>query len=247
MSPVLAALAEALGGRPSLRLVVLASVALSGTALLLSAAMLLLRLWLAARGAWRARRARFFQGGVEKALLEAPDAEVLEAFRPRLPGDAGIVQDEIKEAMRHLRGAPFDALLQAARSLGFVEANLRDLRRPGKSARARAMEALGVMRAQEAVGPLLDSVERESMELRLVALRSLALIGDPSALPAFVKASDRFSPAMLVRLVSLMLEFGAPARPRVAEVIARRPEAFPPRVMRLLLSEAAAAEADRAA
>lgn len=241
---LLGPLAEIVEGRPSLQLVVFASVVLFWAVALLAAYMLLFRLYHAARLHWSARRGAVFQKGVELVLLEEPLEAVVEAFRPRYPGDRSVAETELTGAMRHLRGAPFDALGAAARRLGLVDSNLARLRSLRRRQRARAAENLGLMRCPEALEPLIALVRDDAPEVKLIALRSLALIGDPRALPAFVEVSDKLSPAMMVRLASLMMEFGSPARPFIAQLIARHPKAFPPRVMRLLLVEAAAAAED---
>jgi hypothetical protein len=96
------------------------------------------------------------------------------------------------------------------------------------------------MRAPQAVVGILDILGREPMDMKLVALRSLAAIGNPAVLPYFLKAADRLPPPMLPRLASLMLEFGAPARHWIGELINRHREAFPPRVIQEVLKETAA-------
>lgn len=243
---LLGPLAAIISGRPSLQLVVFASVVLFWAVALLAAYMLAFRLYHGARLYWTTRRGEVYQKAVELVLLEEPLEAVVEAFRPRYPGDRAVVENELTGAMRHLRGAPFETLGAAARRLGLVDSNLARVRSRRRRQRARAAENLGLMRAPEALEPLVALVRDDAPEVKLIALRSLALIGDARALPAFVEVADRLSPAMMVRLASLMMEFGAPARPFIAQLISRHPRAFPPRVMRLLLIEAAAADEDKA-
>lgn len=236
-------IALALEGRPSLQFVVLTSILLFWLVALLAAYMISFRAYHALRRRWRERRKAFFQTGVEAVLMEEPLDAVLRTLRPRYPGDLDVLQDVLCESMRHLLGSPLDALCAVAHRLGLIERNLRLINARNRHARGRALEALGLMRAQAAVAPLVKAVYEERMDLKLVALRSLALIGEPAVLPHFIIASDRLAPPMLPRLASLMLEFGPQARPRVAELVARHPAAFPPRVMQLVLVQTADSEA----
>ena len=60
---------------------------------------------------------------------------------------------------------------------GLIEAKLRDLSSPRRQERVRAMQALGLLRAKQAVAPMLSSFEGEPMEVKLVALNALARRG----------------------------------------------------------------------
>jgi hypothetical protein len=95
------------------------------------------------------------------------------------------------------------------------------------------------MRERRAIVVLLDVLEREGFDLKLVALRALARIGDPAVLPYLARAARTMPPAMMTRLASLALEFGAPGRKALTALVAERPGSFPPRVMRAILEQAA--------
>jgi HEAT repeat protein len=161
----------------------------------------------------------------------------LAALRPKRWGDKSVVHEMMVENMRHVVGAPFDFLGRAARDLGFVAADLRSLRSPNKLVRGLALESLGVMRIHEAVPDIIAILDHGGADIRLTALRALAAIGDVSALPHFLAASDRLSPPMMVRLASLMMEFGPPARVTVRQLIERHPDAFNVRTTALVLRE----------
>ena len=239
---VLAALrpfSETLHGRPSLQFVVIASIALFWLVLALTAYLLLLRTYHHFWALWRARRRKVFEPAVEKVLLEEPFEDVLAAFQPLLPGDEEAAQAVMTEAMTHLLGPPFETLRTAARRLGFVELNLSRLQSTRRHIRGRAMEILGIMHVAESRGALIRAAYEERLDLKLVALRSLALIKDPKDLVHFVAVARRLSPAMLVRLASLMMEFGPSAKPYIVELISQHPAAFPERAMKLLLAEIA--------
>ena len=202
---------------------------------MLAAYILVLRSYHAVRAAYRERRKAFFRKGVELVLLEEPLEAVVEAFRPRRPFDADISQEVLLDAMRQLQGPPFEALREAASRVGIIERNLRRLRSWDRHARGRAMDALGTMRAEGAVVRILDNLEGEPLDLKLVALRSLAAIKDPATLPYFVKTAHGLPPPMLTRIGSLMLEFGPPAVPHVQRLINMHPGAFAPRVLEEML------------
>lgn len=230
-------------GRFSLRLVVLATVALFWIVALLFAYMALYRLYHRLRADYRARRSLAYLPAIELVLLEEPFEKVLEALRPRRWGDASVVRELMVENMRHIEGPPFEQLNRCARDLGFIQADLRALRSPNKLRRGMALEALGVMRVREAVPDIVKILDAGAADIKLTALRALAAIGDPEALPHFLTVSDRLSPPMMVRLASLMMEFGAPAREWVRKLITRHPEAFNARTTALVLREITSREA----
>lgn len=228
-----------LKARPSLGTVVAVSLSLLWLVIALALYMLLFKLYHAARARYRAARARLYSPAVELALMEEPIERIEAVLRPRRWGDADIAQEVLSEAMRHLQGPPFDALRAAALRLGFIARALDALRARSPHRRGRAMEALGLMRAPEAVPALIRALFSEGLELKLTALRSLAAIGDPQALPAFLQAADSLPPPLLPRLASLVLEFGPAGRDAARELINLHPRAFPPGVVADLLKELA--------
>jgi hypothetical protein len=235
------ALASAAKGRFSLQVVVYASVLLLCLVTVLMAYILAYRAWMSLRQAYRRRRRQLYEPAVAMVLMEESPEAVLEAFKPRRWGDEEIVLEVMLDSMQHLSGPPFELMQKIAMRLGLVELCLKDLRARSSLRRGRAMEALGLLRAPQAIVALLDILKNEPMDLKLVALRALAQIGDPAVLPYFLDAAETLSPAMMVRLASLLLEFGPPGRAALATLFNRRPEAFPPRVMQLILQEAAQA------
>lgn len=234
---MLVAVAE---GRFSLQAVILASMALFWIVACLFAYMFLFRTYQRLRSGYRARRRKLYEPAIEKVLMEEPLDAVVAALRPKRWGDEDMVQEVMIDAMRYLKGPPFEALRDAAQKLGLVERNLRMLRSRSKHRRGTAMEALGLLRAPQALVGIISILDREPMDMQLVALRSLAAIGNPATLPYFVKTADKLSPAMIVRLASLMMEFGAAARPHIQDLVDRHRGSFPPRVMEELLKEIAA-------
>ena len=215
----------------SLRVLVFMSLALLALVCLLSVYTLAFKVLQRAGALYRLARGQFYRGGIEKALMDADLDEVVRALEPRRLGDGRIVEELLVGFARHLDGPAFERLQQAASRLGIVGKNIRRLRSPRRHVRGRAMNALGVLRVGAAVGDILAVLERERLDLQLVALRALAAIDDPAAIPYFLTAAERLPNAMLVRLASLMLEFGPPGAAGVHALVARHPASFPPRVL----------------
>ncbi len=230
---------KATEGRLSFNFVIATSIVLFWIAFALFVFTILFRTYQYFQSRYRAGRRKLYDPAIEKVLMEEPLEDVIAALRPRRWGDESVVQEVMVDNMRHLKGPPFVTLCTAAHRLGLVERNLAGLKSRAKLRRGTAMEVLGVMRAPQAVVGILAILDREPMDMKLVALRALAAIGNPATLPYFVKAADRLSPAMLPRLASLMLEFGPASGPRIKELIDRHRLAFPPRVMKELLQETA--------
>lgn len=227
-------------GQFSLRFIVLSSVFLLGAVILLTAYMIAFRSYHRARRHYRAGRAALYRPAIEQVLMEEPLDAVVATLRPRRWGDLDIVQEVMIESMRHLAGPPFETLKQAAGRLGLVEKDVAALRSPNPHRRGRAMDALGVMRSRLAVPALLAALDREPLDLKLVALRALAAIGDPAVLPAFKAEADRVPPTILPRLISLVFEFGPEGRRAAIEIINRRSSALPPIAIRDILVQLAA-------
>ena len=227
-------------GRFSLRFVILSSVILLCATLLLTGYMIVFRLYHRLRLRYRARRAALYHPAIEQVLMEEPLDAVLATLRPRRWGDLDIVQEVLIDSMRHLEGPPLETLKLAADRLGLIEKNVAALRSPNRHHRGRAMDALGVMRSHRTISALVASLDRESFALKLVALRALAAIGDPSVLPAFETEAGRLPPALLPRLISLVFEFHAEGRRTATAIINRHASSFPPASIRDILTELAA-------
>jgi hypothetical protein len=238
-SEALRQLSLALQGRFSLQVVVFATVILFWIVVLLIACMLGLRGYYYARARYRASRRKVYEPAIEMVLMDEPQDKVVDALAPVRWGDADIVQDVILDSMRHLEGPPLVSLQAAATKTGLMDRNLRLLHSRNKLKRGRAMEALGIMRAHPAMLAIIALLPKLPRDMKLVALRSLSLIGDPFALPYYEREAESLPPTMLPRLASLMLEFGPAAQPFIKKLIRERPEAFPRRVMKLLLGEVA--------
>ncbi|MBI3553176.1 MAG: hypothetical protein HY077_11825 [Elusimicrobia bacterium] len=233
---------RALKGRFNLQFIVLTTVILFWVVLVLILYMLLTRLYYHFKRRRMDARRKLYDPAVELVLTEAPLPEIIAALRPKEAGDEEVVEEVILDAMQPLTGGPFEALQAAAVELGFVERNLRALKARSRFRRSQAMETLGIMRVKPAIAAIGALLPAEALGMKLVALRALALIGDPQALPLLERTADSLPPAMLPRLASLMLEFGEPAKPFIEGLIRNHASSFTPRIMKILLKETAATE-----
>lgn len=192
-----------------------------------------------ARAARRNSRRKAYEDALSSAL--AGGGELSAALEARFPGEEGLVDEALLSVLRKTEGAGAGLLREAAARRGLVERKLRELSSPRRQERARAMQALGLLKAKQAVAPMLTAFEGEPLELKLVALKALADIGDPGAVAYYVSAAYMLPRYMVVPLASLLLRLGPPGRRGVQTLIARFPSSFPPRVMMEVLREAAAA------
>ncbi|MBI3288375.1 MAG: HEAT repeat domain-containing protein [Elusimicrobia bacterium] len=214
-------------GRPSMGFVIVTTIVLLGIVLVMSAYLMVLRAYINFRARYRARRGALYAPGIELVLMEEPYEAIRDALRPRRWGDGDIVQEVIVDSMRHLQGAPFELLRRAAVEFGFIGENLRALRSWDRHRRGHAMERLGLLRDRQAVPHILALLSAETLDMKLVALRALAAIGDHETLPHFLAAAERMPPGLLPRTASMMLEFGAPGRDAVRELLNHRSGDFP--------------------
>ncbi|MBI5622242.1 MAG: HEAT repeat domain-containing protein [Elusimicrobia bacterium] len=226
--------------RSSLMLVIYLCFLLFGSVVILALYIFCLKAYHRLRRGYRDERKKFFQQGIELLLMEEPFEAVLAAFQPVRPGDVDIVQELILHSMRFITGPPFDILRKVAHKLGIIERNLKLLSSMDRHARGRAVENLGIMRATQAIVPILGMLKRESNDIRMVALRSLALIRDPRALPYFHHAAKDLPPPLLPRVASIMLEFGPRANSHLVRLVETHRSVFPPLMLEELLRELAA-------
>lgn len=229
----------ALHAQFSLAFVVWTSIGLFWIVILLAIYMLFYRTYYNLSRRYEKSRKALYDPAVEKVIMEEPLSEIIAILRPRRWGDEWIVQGVILEAARHLTGPPFLTLQSVSEQLGFLARDMRELGSRNAHKRGRAMEALGIMRCAEASGKLRELLLSEPMNLKLVALRALTAIGDPAILPSFISVSDLLQPSVMVRLASLMLEFGRPGREAIVSLVNRHPEGFHPRALAELLRELA--------
>lgn len=191
-----------------------------------------------ARATRRSARRKVYEDAVSAALGGA--GELAAALETLGPADEELVDEALLGVLRRTEGAGSGLLREAAVGRGLVERKLKDLSSPRRQERARAMQALGLLKAKKAVAPILTAFEGEPLEVKLVALKALADIGDPGSVAYFVSAAYVLPRYMVVPLASLLLRLGPSGRRGVQTLIARFPASFPPRVMMDVLRQAAA-------
>lgn len=192
----------------------------------------------------RARRykRKEYEGAVTAALAEPAPESLAAALAPRRRGEADVAEEALLAVLREARGPQAQRLREAALRGGVYERNLKALQSSERGERVRAMQALGTLRAKQAVAPILTSFEGEELDVKLVALKALADIGDPGAVPYFVSAAYFLPRVMVVPLAAMLPRFGPPGRRGVQTLVARFPASFPPKVMMDLLRQAAVEE-----
>ncbi|MBI5883140.1 MAG: HEAT repeat domain-containing protein [Elusimicrobia bacterium] len=191
------------------------------------------------RRAYREQRKKHFQQGIELVLMEEPFDAIMKAFEPQRPGDLDIVQEVILDSMRFITGPPFEIMKKVSHRLGIIDRNISFLGSFDRHKRAHAVETLGVMQATQAIIPLLEMLSTETNDIKLVALRSLAIIKDPRALPYFHHTAKNLPPPLLPRLASIMLEFGPAAHPHLHKLVTAHRSVFPQLMLEELLRELA--------
>jgi hypothetical protein len=228
-----------LNGRLGLEFVVVFSLVLFWSVAALMVYMAFFRAYHRARLAYRGSRAALYQPSIELALMEEPLDVVAAALAPRRVGDADIAQEVAVEAMRHLEGAPYETLRMACFRHGFAARDVEELRSSNRHKRGRALDRLGVLRPPQASEEILSVLAAQPLDLKLVALRSLAAIGDRAVLPRLVEEADRLPPPLLPRMASLLFEFGPAGRSSVVELVNRHPREFPPAAVADILRQLA--------
>jgi hypothetical protein len=225
--------------RSSLMLVIYLCFILFWAVVLLGIFVFALKMYYRMRRAYREKRKKHFQQGIELVLMEEPFDAIMKAFAPQRPGDLDIIQEVILDSMRFITGPPFETLKKVAHRRGIIDRNLSNLTSFDRHKRAHAVETLGVMQATQAIIPLLEMLSTETNDIKLVALRSLAIIKDPRALPYFHHAAKNLPPPLLPRLASIMLEFGPAAHPHLHKLVTAHRSVFPPLMLSELLRDLA--------
>jgi HEAT repeat protein len=129
-----------------------------------------------------------------------------DAWRAALPAALGL--------LAKLRGEAHAALVAVFLHRGAARAALADLHARGAVRRARAAQLLGDLELTEAVPELCRLLTDHDHEVRVVAVRALGRIGDPSAAWRIIASLDRHDPVPSLLATHTLVQLG-----REAEVV----------------------------
>jgi len=132
-------------------------------------------------------------------LVAIPD----DAWRAAEPGALGL--------LGKLRGEAHVALVSIFLRRGTARAALRDLRSRSRVRRARAAQVLGDLELRQAVPELCRLLTDRHSEVRVVAVRALGRIGDPSAAWRLIASLDQADPPPSLLVTHTLVQLGPEA------------------------------------
>jgi hypothetical protein len=164
---------------------------------------------------WReqrdARRRAQYQPDVD-AVLGAPGPTELQAAIARLaqapPRHLAQIGALLIKPLRVTSGSPVDAARAAADQLGLTERWKKDLGAHAWWRQAQSARALGLVRAEGALRPLLGCLDDPHEEVRAAAVEALGHLGDPGCVPALLRALPDASRHQRARVVESIRELG---------------------------------------
>ena len=179
---------------------------------------------------WREQRDEqlrlLYQPDVD-AVLSAPRPADLEAAIARLkPAPARHlprIGALLIKPLRVTSGSPVDAARAAAAALGLTDRWTKDLTAHTWWRQAEAARALGLIRADGALRPLLACLDDPHEEVRAAAVEALGHLGDPGCVPALLRALPDASRHQRARVVESIRELG----PSVAHALVAHARAHP--------------------
>ncbi len=160
------------------------------------------------------RRARFLQ--LEPRCREQVEQLILSGVRPSISSTAErrLMLDLLLRHLALLRGREADLIIGHLEEDGYVEDLAERLSHGRPWKRAAAADLLGRSRSSRAVRPLTAALSDHDEDVRLVAARSLALIGTPDAVDALagaLVAPTRWALAMVADNLVLLGGAAVPA------------------------------------
>jgi HEAT repeat protein len=132
-------------------------------------------------------------------LVAIPD----DAWKAAEPGALGL--------LGKLRGEAHVALVSVFLRRGVARAALRDLRSRSRVRRARAAQVLGDLELRQAVPELCRLLTDRHSEVRVVAVRALGRIGDPTAAWRLIASLDRSDPVPSLLVTHTLAQLGPDA------------------------------------
>ena len=179
---------------------------------------------------WREQRndrlRTLYQPDVD-AVLAAPRPADLEAaiarLRPAPARHLPHIGALLIKPLRVASGSPVDAARAAAVALGLIERWTKELGAHAWWRQAEAARALGLVRAEGALRPLLACLDDPHEEVRAAAVEALGHLGDPGCVPALLRALPDASRHQRARVVESIRELG----PGVAHALVAHARAHP--------------------
>jgi HEAT repeat protein len=167
--------------------------------------------------------------GTELTWRGYVDALVLDgAALPLVPRrDRSLVLDLLLRYRALLRGPEAERITRYLEDQGYVAAAVGDLSSRNRWRRAAAAVRLGEMRSEAAVPGLVSLMEDESDDVRMVAARSLAAIGDPAAVGALAAALADPSRWTASTVAADLVEMGPVAVPTLIAIAGASGASYP--------------------
>ena len=179
---------------------------------------------------WReqrdARLRALYQPDVDAVLAATSPVDLqaaitrLKAAPPRHLAQIGAL---LITPLRVASGSPVDAARAAASQLGLIDRWMKDLGAHAWWRQAEAARALGLVRAEGALRPLLGCLEDAHEEGRAAAVEALGHLGDPGCVPALLRALPDASRHQRARVVESIRQLG----PSVAHALVTHARVHP--------------------
>ena len=161
------------------------------------------------------------------AVLSAVRPDDLAAAIDRLalapPRHGPLIGTMLITPLRVASGSPVDAARAAAGRLGLIDRWKKDLGGHPWWRQAEAARALGLVRAEGALRPLIAALDDPHDEVRAAAVEALGHLGDPACVPALLRALPDASRHQRARVVESIRELG----PSVAHALVAHARAHP--------------------
>ncbi len=163
-------------------------------------------------GAARARPARALPAGrrrrARRARRRPSSSRPSRGWRRRRRATCPDIGALLITPLRVASGSPVDAARAAATRLGLIERWKKDLGAHAWWRQAEAARALGLVRAEGALRPLLACLDDAHEEVRAAAVEALGHLGDPGCVPALLRALPDASRHQRARVVESIRELG---------------------------------------
>ena len=168
------------------------------------------------------RRRSIFQPALDRLIQGDPSSAL--ALRPRLWGDAGLLEDLLVESFGQVSGSLREDVRTVAFNSGLIERRLRQAGSRKIHVRAEAYNRLGLLGAAKAVPMLAAGLAREDYAMKIVIVRALGRIHSAEALPVLLSALGEGHGPLSRFLMHALVDYGYEAVPGLMS-LADRPGA----------------------